>query len=727
MNSNASPIAKTAAPERPMSRSMEPLVRNIRSSKIQDRHLGRLAIVYVRQSSLRQVMEHSESRERQYDLASHAVALGWSAERVVIIDEDQGRSATTADRRTGFQRLLAEVALDHVGVILGLEMSRLARSSKDWHHLLELCALFGTLLGDQDGLYNPTESNDRLLLGLKGTMSEFELFTMRNRLTRGMLHKAERGELVIRVPMGYFRTPSGEVVLEPDEQARDVTRMVFDKFDELGTIYSVVRNLIQNDISLGVHLHFGPRQGELVWRRPSVSYLRHVFRHPIYAGAYVYGRESRGQHGRSVPKVATPPTPEQEWKVLLRDRMPAYITWERYLANRERLRNNRSTAKSPGIVRNGSALLSGILVCGRCGRRMDCHYRHAQHPYYTCRGDSAHAQKRTCHGLAARTIDFVVCQQVLRALEPSALELSLRAIDDEKRERQRLDQDWKQRLERAQYEAGRAERQYKAVDPENRLVARTLEQQWEESLCFCQRAHDDYDRFVVTRPPQLSADERARITALSRTIPELWNAPETTNIDRKQIIRCVIDHVVVHVAPGNNQGQAEIHWQGGFLSRASLQRSVRSYQEMDDYEELWKRVIELRKAGDNAEKIAATLNAEKFVTPQRRNRFSTGQMMSLLKRKGLGSLREATDLAANEWKLRDLARELKLPLETMRGWAKHGWVNSRQTPTQRFWILWADEEELKRLKRLAERNRPGRIRYPNELTTPKQKNSNSQT
>ena len=323
MSSNTSAIATTVPPERPTPRSLEPLIRSVRSSKIQDRHLDRLAIVYVRQSTLKQVMEHSESRERQYDLASHAVTLGWPQDRVVTIDEDQGRSGTSADRRTGFQRLLAELALDHVGVILGLEMSRLARSSKDWHHLLELCALFGTLLGDQDGLYNPTESNDRLLLGLKGTMSEFELFTMRNRLTRGRLHKAERGELVSKVPMGYVRTPAREVVLEPDEQVRAITHMIFDKFDELGTVYAVVRNLIKNGVSLGVRLPSGPRQGELVWSRPAVSNLIRMLRHPIYAGAYTYGREPKSPRGRGVPHVDMPPTPEQEWKVLIRDRRPA--------------------------------------------------------------------------------------------------------------------------------------------------------------------------------------------------------------------------------------------------------------------------------------------------------------------------------------------------------------------------------------------------------------------
>ena len=391
------------------------------------------------------------------------------------------------------------------------------------------------------------------------------------------------------------------------------------------------------------------------------------------------------------------------------------------MANRERLRNNRSTAKSPGIARRGIALLSGILVCGRCGQRMGCLYRHAQHPFYTCRGDTAHGQPGNCHGLAAASIDAIVRQQVLRALEPVALELSLQAINDETHERQQLDRAWKQRLDRAQYEAGRAERQYRAVDPENRLVAKTLEQQWEESLRSCQRLQDDYDRFVATRPPQLTADESDRITALSQSIPELWNAPWTTNVDHKAIIRCVVDHVVVHVVADSNQAQAEIHWQGGFLSRVPLQRSVKSYREMDNYEQFWERITELRKAGYSAAKIAMTLNAEKFVTVRGKS-FSTSSVMSLLARKGLGSLQEATGLAANEWKLSDFSHELGLSIETIRGWAKLGWVKSRQTPTQRFAILWADESEMERLRRLAALVRPGRGRYPDELTTPIENN-----
>jgi DNA invertase Pin-like site-specific DNA recombinase len=261
-----------------------------RSTKISDRHLDRLAIVYVRQSTPQQVLEHKESRERQYALAGTAVALGWAKERVQIIDEDQGQSGKTAASRLGFQRLLAEVTMDHVGLVLGLEMSRIARNNRDWHNLLEMCAIFGTILADEDGVYDPRDTNDRLLLGLKGTISEFELVTMRNRLDRGKLHKATRGALFFKVPCGYVKLPSGEVALEPDEQARDVVRSVFGRFDELGTIYGVHRYLVSNGIRLGMRAQDGPRRGQLEWRRPSLATLNQMLHNPMYAGAYAYGR-----------------------------------------------------------------------------------------------------------------------------------------------------------------------------------------------------------------------------------------------------------------------------------------------------------------------------------------------------------------------------------------------------------------------------------------------------
>lgn len=288
------------------------------SPKILSRHQGRLAVVYVRKSSLQQVIDHRESRERQYALADYATRIGWPSDQVIVIDEDKGQSGATSEQRTGFQRVLTEVTMDRVGIVLSLEMSRLARSSKDWHHLLEVCALFGSLLGDQDGIYDPIDANDRLLLGLKGTMSEMELFTMRNRLERGRLFKAERGELFADLPFDYVKTPNGQVELEPYEQARAVVQLLFDKFDELGTLYGVFHYLMRYGIKIGRQQRSGPRRGELIWRKPSIPSLLQTFPHPFYAGAYAYRRETYDPKHRAVQGGRTGQygRPMSEWRVL---------------------------------------------------------------------------------------------------------------------------------------------------------------------------------------------------------------------------------------------------------------------------------------------------------------------------------------------------------------------------------------------------------------------------
>ena len=317
-----------------------------------------------------QVVENRESLARQYALADHARALGWPAERVLVIDEDLGQSGRTADARLGFQRLLAEVTMDHVGLVLGLEMSRLSRSCKDWHHLLEVCGLFGALLADQDGVYDPSDPNDRLVLGLKGQISELELHTIRSRLDRGKLNKARRGELIINAPIGYVKTPAGGLALDPDDQVRAVVRLIFDKFDELGTAHAVTRYLRQNHIRLGIRPHDGPNRGNLEWRPALVSTVYRILTHPAYAGTYAYGRtpiEPKRRRRNGQPGIRH--APMAEWAVTLHDRLPAYITWEQYLRNTERLRQNRTTATTRGTARQGIALLSGLVFCGRCGRR----------------------------------------------------------------------------------------------------------------------------------------------------------------------------------------------------------------------------------------------------------------------------------------------------------------------------------------------------------------------
>lgn len=358
-------------------------------SKVQPEHLERLAVVYVRQSSPHQVLEHRESAALQYNLRCRAVEWGWPVERVLVIDQDQGHTAVTVEGRLGFQQLLAEVSLDDVGLVLGIEMSRLARSNKDWHQLLELCALFGTLLADHDGVYDPRNYNDRLLLGLKGTLSEAELHLLRQRMEQGRLNKARRGALFNHAPIGYVRGPSGELLVDPDEQVQAVVRLIFRKFDELGSVNGLLRYLVRNDIWMGIRPHSGADRGTLQWRRCNRVTLNNLLHRPLYAGAYSWGLRpvdprrklpGRPSTGRRVVK----PT---ECAVLIKDHCPAYITWEQYEENLQRMEGNRNCWSSPGAVRKGPALLKGLLVCGKCGRRLLVSYGTSRQPRYSCQRD----------------------------------------------------------------------------------------------------------------------------------------------------------------------------------------------------------------------------------------------------------------------------------------------------------------------------------------------------
>jgi DNA invertase Pin-like site-specific DNA recombinase len=622
---NSSPAPSTPSPTR--------------SVAITDRHLNKLAIVYVRQSSPQQVLDHQQSRERQYALAQYAVTLGWPSERVLVIDEDQGRSGRSTEHRTGFQRLLTEVTLDHVGIVLGLELSRLSRSSKDWYHLLEICGVFGTLLADQDGLYDPNDTNGRLILGLKGTMSEIELFTMRNRLERGKLHKAQQGNLVSRVPFGYVKLPTSEVALDPDEQVCTVVRLVFQKFEELGSFGRLYRYLKQNSIRLGTRIRSGPQQGDLHWKPPSRSQLARMLHHPVYAGAYSYGRRRTDAKRTAAAggTVRMRAIPMDEWLVLKRDRYPAYITWDQFLANQRRLEQNRSRPSSTGAPRNGEALLTGVLTCGTCGRRMHASYRSKSKPYYVCMRKKLEGSD--CLGLGATAIDRLVGEQVLRAMEPAALEFSLKAIDDVQRDRDQLHTHWQQRLERASYEVQRAERQYQTVEPENRLVARTLEQRWEEALRQQRELQEEWDRFDREQPPQLSVAERTRIRALSQDVTKLWSSSETTVVDRKELLRLLIERVTVTIGAETPTTSVTITWRGDCVTEHVIIRSVSRYEALKDYQKLLARVRELRAEGRTIREVATELNAEGYRTPMSGKGFTSTSVRKLISRAGLAQKR----------------------------------------------------------------------------------------
>jgi DNA invertase Pin-like site-specific DNA recombinase len=413
------------------------------SSKILGQPRDRLAIVYVRQSTLQQLERHQESTRLQYGLVDHALALGWAQQRVLVMDEDLGKSGTTAEGRPGFQRFVAEVSLDHVGIVLGVEMSRLARSNRDWHQLLEVCALCGTLIGDLDGVYDPRDYNDRLILGLKGTMSEAELHVLKQRLLAGQQAKAKRGERRLRVPMGYVRRPSGEVVKDPDEQAQAVIVLLFEQFARLGTIGGVLRYMVRQGIQLPCRVAAGLNKGDLVWRRPNQSTLKHLWHHPMYAGAYVYGRRPpearRKPPGRPAPgqRVATP----TEWQVLLQDHYPAYITWAQFERNQRQLAANCNAVQ--GAIRQGPSLLAGLVRCGRCGLRMTAAYsNNGTSLRYLCHQEHNVYGGPRCQSLVGGPLDKLVGALVLEALEPAALEISLQVATDVEAERRQVHQQW---------------------------------------------------------------------------------------------------------------------------------------------------------------------------------------------------------------------------------------------------------------------------------------------
>lgn len=704
---------------------------NLATSKIQPQHLDRLAVVYVRQSSPRQVTENRESRELQYSLSRRAVAYGWHEDRVLIIDDDQGQSGRTAENRMGFQRLLAEVGLNHVGLVLGIEMSRLARSCKDWYQLLELCAVFSALLADQDGLYDPSNYNDRLLLGLKGTMSEAELHILRCRMEQGKRNKAERGELFERLPMGYVFGPSREVLLDPDEQTRSLVRLIFEKFDELGTGRGVLMYFKRHKIRLPFHIYAGPNKGQIEWRLPSASTIYGMLKHPIYAGAYARGRRRVDPRRRVVgqPHSGRISMARDQWDVLIQDRLPAYITWDKYLANQEILAENVPRPNTRGPVREGPTLLGGLVKCGRCGWRMRVHY-HATggSATYHCPSQEKEGDHSLCQDVNSLVLDELVSQLVLKAVEPASLTLSLQASEDIESERQRLHQQGQQQLERAKYHTQRAKRQYDAVEPENRLVARELERQWEGALCEERTLQDKYDRLRVDQPPQLSPDERQRIEALAQELPRLWADDRTSPADRQAVIRCLVEQVVVTLQGETECADVAIHWAGGFVSHHETLRPVSRYDMLRDYDRLKQRITELRQNGKTASEVADTLNKEGFYPPRLRNEFNAVMVRMLAKRLGLNGPR-ADSLAhehlrgPSEWWIRDLCHKLRIPQSVMSKWCCRGWVHARKVMITRFrWIVWADDQEQDRLRRLHAHRRTGPDRcFPRELTTPKKR------
>lgn len=544
------------------------------NAKIQRTHLERRATVYLRQSTMKQVYEHRESTARQYNLRERAVELGWSAEQVDVIDDDLGKSGTSTKERGGFQRLAEDVAHGRVGAILSLEVSRLARSSADWHHLLDLCGLADVVIADEQTIYAPRDYNDRLLLGLKGTMSEAELYWMRLRLHGGQINKARRGEYHFLPAAGYeWDAATSCFRLSPDEDVQRAVRLVFERFRLDGSAYGVARYLARHGLKAPVR---SPAERDLRWVTANTSLILSMLHNPIYAGAYAYGRNEHrlglvDGHMRRRSRQLT----QDAWKVCLRDRHPAYISWDEFMANKERLHQNRTSLKTHqrGAAREGSALLQGLALCGRCGHRMQVDYCGAsRRAVYQCQKKIT--EVAGCYYLPAKAVDDAVVRLFLDTVKPPEIELGLAVVHEVERQANDVDRQWTLRLERAEYEARLAERRYKAIDPDNRVVARTLEREWNEKLEAVEQIERDRDAVRRRENLEISDADRARILELARDLSVVWNAPTTTHAERKNLLRMLVREVSLSpVDIPTPSTRVRVLWQTGAVSDFTVPRT----------------------------------------------------------------------------------------------------------------------------------------------------------
>lgn len=606
-----------------------------RPSKIALHHLERKAIVYVRQSNLQQLHRHPESAQVQANLQQRALDWGWPRERILILDGDQGCSATTTVGRDDFAWLLSEIALGHVGLVLGFQINRLAREDEACCRLIKVCATFDTLLADQDGLYHPRDFNDRLVLTVKGLMGGIEVHQVQQLMQASRLNRARRGEWLGQVPPGYVIGPDRKLQFDPDEQAQSVVRLVLDQFAILGSLSGLMRYLRQQQIDLPYRVPAGPNRGQLHWHRPHRETLRSLVRRPAYAGVYTWGRRAYdprrkvpGHRGRG--RVERPP---QDCAVFLPDNHAAYISWEQYQSNLQKLQQQRQRGPLPGQARRTVALLAGLVVCGPCGCRMQTRYTRSLR--YDCQRHALDYGTPGCQSLVGEPLERLVAEQVLQVVTPASLELSVRATAECERERATLEKQWRLRLERAREHTGRVFRQYDAAEPENRLAARTLERMWEEALLVERALEEDYTRFQQAQLHGLTAAERAEIETLARNLPAVWRSPQTGVAEKRRIIRLLLERVVVWVPASSQEVKVHLHWSLGTVTEHRVTRPVLSWDQLASTAGVRQRLETWKAAGWPSRRIAAELNAEGCLTP-RGKPFTAESVRKLLARGGAG-------------------------------------------------------------------------------------------
>jgi DNA invertase Pin-like site-specific DNA recombinase len=692
-------------------------------SKISPVHRQRLACIYVRQSSFKQVRENTESQVYQYRLQERAKALGWPESQIRVIDSDQGISGKSSDGRLGFQEIISLVSLGKVGIIFGYEVSRLARNNADWYPLLDLAAMFGVLIADNDGVYDPKQFNDRLLLGLKGTMSEVELHLLRQRLDAGRMNTILRAEYRQPLPTGLVRLRDGTVMKDPDEQIRTTMQLVLDKFAELGSCTKVVRYLLDQHLLLPRRQSGGPLDGEMLWKEPAYSAIYAIVKNPAYAGAFAHGRTQVDPARRVAvgnPRGGRTMRGMDQWIHLQQAVYPAYISWEQYLANQEQLRQNAVTYEHArhavqGTAREGAALLQGLVRCGCCACRM--HVRYRSTPTYACAQLYDSFNKKSCLFITAPKIDEVVVQAFFAAIQPAQLDALAELLKQQQQEQQQLDQQWQQRLQRTTYEALRAERQYQSVDPENRLVAATLEKRWEETLLALRQTEQEYQQFQQQQAtPSITPERQAQFRHLSETLPQLW--PQLPNPQKKELLRTLISQVVL-TPKELNQVEVKIVWLSGHYSLLTVHRPLLRWEDAPHYDQLLERIQQLWAQGVDDLEIAQTLNHQGFVDLQNEP-LSRLTVRNLRLNQGW-SVRPASGKTPPLVDGRHTARGLALACDTDDGWIRTCILNGTidpalvsRHPHQRCYLIDAAPELIERLRQLAAQ----RKRYKKRTAAP---------
>jgi len=645
------------------------------NQKVSASHLKRQAYCYVRQSTLKQVFENTESTKRQYALRERAIALGWPVVQIVTVDSDLGQTATSVADRQGFQKLMTEVSLGRVGLVMGLEVSRLARNNADWARLLEICGITDTLILDEDGIYNPTDFNDRLLLNMKGTFSEVELHVLRSRLRGGILSKARRGELKTRLPTGFVYDHNDKIIIDPDKQVQQSIRLFFDIFQRTGAAFATVKAFAADDMKFPCRMHLGPDKDKVKWQRLTSGRALSILKNPRFAGAYYYGRQ------RSQINVDGSTTyfqvPRDQWLVLIKDVHPGYITWGQYEENLRRMRQNAVAynnidRKTP--PREGPCLLQGLAICGKCGQRMTIRYKYQRkgriEPAYLCQRNRIERWESSCQYIPGAGIDEAIGKLLLDSVTPLTLEVALQVQQELENRFKEADKLRKQQVERAEYEANLARRRFMQVDPENRLVADTLEAQWNEKLRHLQDANDYYEKHRRQESEKLKKTQQKEVLQLAKDFPRLWKNPRTPVREKKRMIRYLIEDVTMIRA---DDIRLHVRFKGGATKTLKLPLPLKGWQYNVTDPKIVEIVDELLTDHTNSE-IAIILNKRGYKSGQG-HRIDRQTVVGITHKYKLKTryarLRATGKLRANE-----VANLLRVTVATVRRWGKKGIINT---------------------------------------------------